>query len=86
YTITLPLPLLTPTIIPLHFSLLSPTFIQIPPHLIPLPLFIQTFPFFFQAIFFTIYLYTSHPFKPKSTHFLITIPVILPGSFSAFFI
>ncbi|WP_186311823.1 cytochrome ubiquinol oxidase subunit I, partial [Staphylococcus aureus] len=67
YTITLPVPLLTPTIIPLQLSFISPTFMQMPAHLIPLPLFIQTFPFFFQAIFLSIYLYTSRPFKNKST-------------------
>ncbi len=41
---------------------------------------------YFEAIFLSIYLYTWDRFKNKWTHFLISIPVIIGGSFSAFFI
>lgn len=52
----------------------------------PLPLFMETFAFFFEAIFLSIYLYTWDRFKNKWTHFIISLPVIIGGSFSAFFI
>jgi cytochrome d ubiquinol oxidase subunit I len=55
-------------------------------HVIALPLFMETFAFFFEAIFLSIYLYTWDRFKSKWTHFLISIPVIIGGTFSAFFI
>ena len=55
-------------------------------HVIALPLFMETFAFFFEAIFLSIYLYTWDRFKNKWTHFIISLPVIIGGSFSAFFI
>lgn len=86
YTITVAVGVVTGTIIGLQLSLLWPTFMQMGGHVIALPLFMETFAFFFEAIFLSIYLYTWDRFKKKWTHFLISIPVILGGGFSAFFI
>ncbi|MEK4562215.1 cytochrome ubiquinol oxidase subunit I [Staphylococcus sp. FSL K6-3157] len=86
YTITVAVGVVTGTIIGLQLSLLWPTFMQIGGHVIALPLFMETFAFFFEAIFLSIYLYTWDRFKSKWTHFLISIPVIIGGTFSAFFI
>lgn len=86
YTITVAVGVVTGTIIGLQLSLLWPTFMQMGGHVIALPLFMETFAFFFEAIFLSIYLYTWDRFKNKWTHFWISIPIILGGSFSAFFI
>lgn len=86
YTITVTVGVVTGTIIGLQLSLLWPTFMQMGGHVIALPLFMETFAFFFEAIFLSIYLYTWDRFKSKWTHFLISIPVIIGGTFSAFFI
>jgi len=86
YTITVAVGVVTGTIIGLQLSLLWPSFMQMGGHVIALPLFMETFAFFFEAIFLSIYLYTWDRFKSKWTHFLISIPVIIGGSFSAFFI
>lgn len=86
YTITVAVGVVTGTIIGLQLSLLWPTFMQLGGQVIALPLFMETFAFFFEAIFLSIYLYTWDRFKGKWTHFWLTIPVILGGTFSAFFI
>ena len=86
YTITVAVGVVTGTIIGLQLSLIWPTFMKMGGHVIALPLFMETFAFFFEAIFLSIYLYTWDRFKNKWTHFIISIPVIIGGSFSAFFI
>ena len=86
YTITVAVGVVTGTIIGLQLSLLWPAFMQLGGQVIALPLFMETFAFFFEAIFLSIYLYTWDRFKGKWTHFLITLPVIIGGTFSAFFI
>lgn len=86
YTITVAVGVVTGTIIGLQLSLVWPTFMEMGGHVIALPLFMETFAFFFEAIFLSIYLYTWDRFKGKWTHFIISIPVIIGGSFSAFFI
>ncbi|KTT87360.1 cytochrome ubiquinol oxidase subunit I, partial [Mammaliicoccus sciuri] len=86
YTITVAVGVVTGTIIGLQLSLLWPSFMQLGGQVIALPLFMETFAFFFEAIFLSIYLYTWDRFKGKWTHFLITLPVIIGGTFSAFFI
>lgn len=86
YTITVAVGVVTGTIIGLQLSLIWPTFMQMGGHVISLPLFMETFAFFFEAIFLSIYLYTWDRFKNQWIHFLISIPVIIGGSFSAFFI
>lgn len=86
YTITVAVGVVTGTIIGLQLSLLWPSFMKIGGHVIALPLFMETFAFFFEAIFLSIYLYTWDRFKSQWTHLIISIPVILGGSFSALFI
>lgn len=86
YTITVTVGVVTGTIIGLQLSLVWPTFMKMGGHVIALPLFMETFAFFFEAIFLSIYLYTWDRFKNKWTHFIISLPVIIGGSFSAFFI
>ncbi|MBI5976039.1 cytochrome ubiquinol oxidase subunit I [Staphylococcus canis] len=86
YTITVAVGVVTGTIIGLQLSLLWPTFMRIGGHVIALPLFMETFAFFFEAIFLSIYLYTWNRFKNQWIHFFLSIPVIIGGTFSAFFI
>src|SRR5699024_3315199 len=86
YTITVAVGVVTGTIIGLQLSLLWPSFMQLGEQVIALPLFMETFAFFFEAIFLSIYLYTWDRFKGRWTHFLINLPVIIGGTFSAFFI
>ncbi len=86
YTITVTVGVVTGTIIGLQLSLVWPTFMKMGGHVIALPLFMETFAFFFEAIFLSIYLYTWERFKNKWIHFVIGLPVIIGGSFSAFFI
>ena len=46
----------------------------------------ETFAFFFEAIFLGIYLYTWDRFENQSKHLLLLIPVAIGASFSAVFI
>ncbi len=50
------------------------------------PLFMETFAFFFEAIFLGIYLYTWDRFENQKKHLLLLIPVAIGASFSAVFI
>jgi cytochrome bd ubiquinol oxidase subunit I len=86
YTITVAVGVVTGTIIGLQLSLLWPSFMEIAGQVIALPLFMETFAFFFEAIFLGIYLYTWDRFKGKWTHWLLTIPVLIGSSASALFI
>ena len=63
YTITVAVGVVTGTIIGLQLSLIWPTFMKMGGHVIALPLFMETFAFFFEAIFLSIYLYTWDRFK-----------------------
>ncbi|MBB5173272.1 cytochrome ubiquinol oxidase subunit I [Texcoconibacillus texcoconensis] len=76
----------TGTAIGLQLSLLWPNFMQAAGHTIGLPLFMEVFAFFFEAIFLGIYLYTWDRFKSKMKHFLLVIPVVIGATASAFFI
>src|SRR5690606_19274157 len=53
---------------------------------IALPLFMETFAFFVEAIFLGIYLYTWERFRRPILHLLLLIPVVLGAFSSAFFI
>ncbi|MCP3761848.1 cytochrome ubiquinol oxidase subunit I [Domibacillus sp. A3M-37] len=86
YTITVAVGVVTGTIIGLQLSLLWPSFMEVAGQVIALPLFMETFAFFFEAIFLGIYLYTWDRFKGKWTHWLLTIPVMIGSSASALFI
>ncbi|WP_084213668.1 cytochrome ubiquinol oxidase subunit I [Thermicanus aegyptius] len=84
--VTVAVGVVTGTAIGLQLSLLWPRFMEIAGQVISLPLFLETFAFFIEAIFLGIYLYTGDRFKNPWIHFLLLIPVVLGSSLSAFFI
>jgi cytochrome d ubiquinol oxidase subunit I len=86
YVITVAVGVVTGTAIGLQLSLLWPSFMRVAGQSISLPLFLETFAFFFEAIFLGIYLYTWDRFKNRMTHFWLLIPVVIGSSASAFFI
>lgn len=86
YVITVAVGVVTGTIISLQLALLWPNFMELAGNIIALPLFMEVFAFFFEAIFLGIYLYTGNRFKNKKTHFLLLIPVAIGAGMSAFFI
>ncbi|WP_405103439.1 cytochrome ubiquinol oxidase subunit I [Oceanobacillus sp. FSL H7-0719] len=86
YIITVAVGVVTGTIIGLQLSLLWPNFMELAGNIIALPLFMEVFAFFFEAIFLGIYLYTGDRFKDQKKHFLLLIPVALGAGMSAFFI
>ena len=86
YIISVAVGVVTGTAISLQLSLLWPNFMEAAGHTIALPLFLETFAFFFEAIFLGIYLYTWDRFKSKYTHFLLLLPVFISSGGSAFFI
>ena len=86
FVITVAVGVVTGTAIGLQLSLLWPNFMELAGNVIALPLFMETFAFFFEAIFLGIYLYTWDRFENQKKHFLILVPVALGASFSAVFI
>ena len=86
YTVTVAVGVVTGTIIGLQLSLIWPEFMQLAGHIIALPLFMETFAFFFEAIFLGIYLYTWDRFTNRWHHWYLTIPVVFGAGISAVFI
>lgn len=86
FTITVAVGVVTGTSIGFQLNLLWPSFMQIAGQAIALPLFMETFAFFFEAIFLGIYLYTWDRFRNPWVHFSFVIPVVIGSSASAFFI
>ncbi|AYC30293.1 cytochrome ubiquinol oxidase subunit I [Paenisporosarcina cavernae] len=86
FVITVAVGVVTGTAIGLQLSLLWPNFMELAGNVIALPLFMETFAFFFEAIFLGIYLYTWDRFEDQKKHLLLLIPVALGASFSAVFI
>ncbi|ADU28543.1 cytochrome ubiquinol oxidase subunit I [Evansella cellulosilytica] len=86
FVITVAIGVVTGTAIGLQLTLLWPSFMQAAGHTIGLPMFMETFAFFFEAIFLGIYLYTWDRFKSKWKHFLLVIPIVIGATASAFFI
>ncbi|MGX4668062.1 cytochrome ubiquinol oxidase subunit I [Cerasibacillus sp. JNUCC 74] len=76
----------TGTAIGLQLSLLWPEFMQLGGNVISLPLFMEVFAFFFEAIFLGIYMYTWDRFKNQMTHWWLSLPIVIGGGLSAFFI
>lgn len=76
----------TGTAIGLQLSLLWPNFMELAGNIIALPLFMETFAFFFEAIFLGIYLYTWDRFDNPRKHLLLLVPVAIGGGMSALFI
>lgn len=86
FVITVAVGVVTGTAIGLQLSLLWPNFMQLAGQVIALPLFMETFAFFFEAIFLGIYLYTWDRFDSPRKHMLLLIPVAIGASMSAVFI
>lgn len=86
FVVTVAVGVVTGTCIGLQLSLLWPSFMRVAGNVISLPLFMETFAFFFEAIFLGIYLYTWERFRKPIYHWLLSIPVVLGSSASAFFI
>ncbi|MFC4738292.1 cytochrome ubiquinol oxidase subunit I [Bacillus daqingensis] len=86
FVITVAIGVVTGTAMGLQLSLLWPNFMQAAGHTIGLPMFMEVFAFFFEAIFLGIYLYTWDRFKSKMRHFLLVIPIVIGATASAFFI
>ena len=86
YTITVAVGVVTGTIIGLQLSLIWPQFMELAGQVIALPLFMETFAFFFEAIFLGIYIYTWDRFKNPKYHMLLLIPVAIGSAMSAVFI
>jgi cytochrome d ubiquinol oxidase subunit I len=86
FVITVAVGVVTGTCIGLMLSLLWPKFMQLVGNVISLPLFMETFAFFFEAIFLGIYLYTWDRFKKPIFHWLTSIPIFVGSTMSAVFI
>ncbi|MDM5335270.1 cytochrome ubiquinol oxidase subunit I [Ureibacillus composti] len=86
FVITVAIGVVTGTAIGLQLSLLWPNFMQFAGQVIALPLIMETFAFFFEAIFLGIYLYTWDRFEGQRKHLLLLIPVAIGASMSAVFI
>lgn len=86
FVVTVAVGVVTGTIIGLQLSLLWPNFMELAGNIIALPLFMEVFAFFFEAIFLGIYLYTWDRFSSQRKHFLLLIPVALGAGMSAYFI
>ena len=63
FVITVAIGVVTGTAIGLQLSLLWPNFMELAGQVIALPLFMETFAFFVEAIFLGLYLYTWDRFK-----------------------
>ena len=86
FVISVAVGVVTGTAISLQLSLVWPNFMQLAGNVIALPLFMEVFAFFFEAIFLGIYLYTWERFRNPYLHWLLSVPVVLGASMSAFFI
>lgn len=86
FVITVAVGVVTGTIISLQLALVWPNFMKMAGNVIALPLFMEVFAFFFEAIFLGIYLYTWDRFKNQYTHWLLTIPIVIGAGMSAVFI
>ncbi len=86
FIISVAVGVVTGTAISLQLALVWPNFMQLAGNVIALPLFMEVFAFFFEAIFLGIYLYTWDRFRNPYLHWLLTIPIVLGASMSAFFI
>jgi cytochrome d ubiquinol oxidase subunit I len=86
FVITVAVGVVTGTCIGLQLSLLWPEFMRLAGNVIGLPLFMETFAFFFEAIFLGIYLYTWNRFSNPYVHWMLTLPIMIGSSGSALFI
>lgn len=86
FVISVAVGVVTGTAISLQLALVWPNFMKLAGNVIALPLFMEVFAFFFEAIFLGIYLYTWDRFKNPYIHWLLTFPIVLGAGMSAVFI
>ncbi|MFC4306595.1 cytochrome ubiquinol oxidase subunit I [Cohnella boryungensis] len=86
FVISVAVGVVTGTAISLQLALVWPNFMKLAGNVIALPLFMEVFAFFFEAIFLGIYLYTWERFKNPYIHWLLTIPIVIGAGMSAVFI
>ncbi|AWB45999.1 cytochrome ubiquinol oxidase subunit I [Paenibacillus sp. CAA11] len=86
FVISVAVGVVTGTAISLQLSLLWPTFIRVAGQAVALPMFMETFAFFIEAIFMGLYLYTWDRFKNRYYHLLLLIPIAIGATASTFFI
>lgn len=86
FVISVAVGVVTGTAISLQLALVWPNFMKLAGNVIALPLFMEVFAFFFEAIFLGIYLYTWDRFKNPYLHWLLTIPIVAGAGMSAVFI
>ncbi|QDI90930.1 cytochrome ubiquinol oxidase subunit I [Salicibibacter halophilus] len=86
FIIIIAIGVVTGTAIGLQLSLVWPNFMQAAGNVIALPLFLEVFAFFFEAIFIGIYLYTWGRFKNPYLHWLLSLPIVIGAGMSAVFI
>src|SRR5699024_3649890 len=79
FVITVAIGVVTGTAIGLQLSLLWPSFMQVAGNVISMPLFMEVFAFFFEAIFLGIYLYTWDRFKNPYIHWSFCFRSLLAG-------
>lgn len=86
FIISVAVGVVTGTAIALQLALVWPNFMRLAGNVIALPLFMEVFAFFFEAIFLGIYLYTWDRFRNPYLHWLLNLPIVAGASMSAFFI
>lgn len=86
FVVTVAVGVVTGTAIGLQLALLWPNFMELAGNIIALPLFMEVFAFFFEAIFLGIYVYTWDRFDDQRKHLLLLVPVAIGAGMSAFFI
>lgn len=86
FVISVAVGVVTGTAISLQLALVWPNFMKMAGNVIALPLFLEVFAFFFEAIFLGIYLYTWDRFKNPYIHCLLMIPIVSGAGMSAVFI
>ncbi|MDI4646387.1 cytochrome ubiquinol oxidase subunit I [Cohnella hashimotonis] len=86
FVVSVAVGVVTGTAISLQLALVWPNFMKLAGNVIALPLFMEVFAFFFEAIFLGIYLYTWERFRNPYIHWLLTIPIVAGAGMSAVFI
>lgn len=86
YVVSVAVGVVTGNCIAFQLVFLWPGFMQIASKVIGLPLFMETFAFFFEAIFLGMYLYTWDRFKHPINHWLLSVPIVIGAACSGFFI
>jgi cytochrome d ubiquinol oxidase subunit I len=84
FTILFAVGTVTGTVVGFQLSLLWPHFMKLAGKAIALPLFMETFAFLVEAIFFGLYVYGKHWFKNPWVHWATSVPIAIASTVSAF--